>query len=133
MIDAGIIDQETQNGGTSNIQPDHLLLYRCSYLFTHKTEESPKSTCPFVFYGQLEPSSVPEVLMQEFEEEVQRPTGRWTIPPPKLSVRGVLMSKECGVLYEVVNTEGLRCVLSRLSRSWEPELMSFAQLPKFFS
>lgn len=48
--------------------------------------------------------------MQELEEEVQRPTGRSTVKPPNLSVRGVLISRECGLLYEVGDTEGLRYV-----------------------
>lgn len=73
------------------------------------TDEAPKSTCPFTFYAQLDPSTVPEILMRELEEEVQRPTGRWTVTPPKLSVRGVLISKECGLLYELKDTLGLRC------------------------
>jgi transmembrane E3 ubiquitin-protein ligase len=51
---------------------------------------------------------VPEVLMRELEEEVQKPTGSWTVKPPELSVRGVLISKECGILYEMQNTQGLR-------------------------
>lgn len=84
MIDAGVIDQETQSG-----------------------DESPKSTCPFTIYAQIEPAAVPEVLMQELEEEVQRPTGRSTVKPPKLTVHGVLISRECGLLYEVEDTQGL--------------------------
>jgi hypothetical protein len=46
--------------------------------------------------------------MQELESELQNPTGIWTIPTPKLSISGLLVSKECGILYEVKNTEGLR-------------------------
>jgi hypothetical protein len=46
--------------------------------------------------------------MAELESEIQSPTGIWTVPPPKLSVTGVLLSKECGILYELTNTEGLR-------------------------
>ena len=46
--------------------------------------------------------------MQELEEETQRPTGIWTVKPPKLSLTGLLISKECGLMYEVVKTEGLR-------------------------
>jgi transmembrane E3 ubiquitin-protein ligase len=66
--------------------------------------------CPFTLYAQIGPTTVPEVLMQELEGELQKPTGIWTIKPPKLSVDGLLISKECGIIYEVINTEGLRSV-----------------------
>jgi hypothetical protein len=46
--------------------------------------------------------------MQEVEDELQNPAGIWTVKPPKLSVGGLLISKECGIAFEVVNTEGLR-------------------------
>ena len=46
--------------------------------------------------------------MQELEDELQMPTGIPTIKAPPLSVNGLLISKECGIIYEVVNTEGLR-------------------------
>lgn len=46
--------------------------------------------------------------MQELEDELQNPSGVWTIKPPKLSIGGVLISKECGIIYEIKNTEGLR-------------------------
>lgn len=46
--------------------------------------------------------------MLELEEEIQRPTGIWTVKPPKLTIRGLLISKECGVMYEVNRTDGLR-------------------------
>ncbi|TFK39970.1 hypothetical protein BDQ12DRAFT_629095 [Crucibulum laeve] len=85
LIDDGIIDQETSS-----------------------TEDSPKSTCPFTFHGQILPAPVPEYLMQDFEDEIQNPTGIWTIDPPKLSVTGLLLSKECGIMYEVKDTQGLR-------------------------
>lgn len=48
--------------------------------------------------------------MQELESEIQKPTGISTVSPPKLSISGVLMSKECGILYELENTEGLRYI-----------------------
>ena len=47
--------------------------------------------------------------MQELEDELQNPTGISTVSTPKLSVSGILLSRECGVLYEVTNSEGLRC------------------------
>lgn len=50
--------------------------------------------------------------MAELESEIQNPTGIWTVPPPKLSITGILLSKECGILYELTNTEGLRYACS---------------------
>ncbi|KAF8885015.1 hypothetical protein BD779DRAFT_1673890 [Infundibulicybe gibba] len=84
LIDAGILDQDTSN------------------------DDPPKSTCPFTFYAQLDVIRVPEFLMQEFEEEIQKPTGIGTISSPPLTLGGLLISRECGVMYEVGNTEGLR-------------------------
>ncbi|KAG6852138.1 hypothetical protein C0991_002659 [Blastosporella zonata] len=84
LIDAGIIEQDTSN------------------------DEPPKFTCPFTFYAQLHPVTVPEYLMQELEDEIQKPTGVWTITPPKLSANGLLVSKECGIMFEMNDTEGLR-------------------------
>ncbi|KAG6827207.1 hypothetical protein H0H92_012791 [Tricholoma furcatifolium] len=84
IIDAGIIDQDNSN------------------------DDPPKSSCPFTFFAQLHPTTVPEYLMQELEDEIQKPTGLWTISPPKLSANGLLLSKECGVMFEMNDTEGLR-------------------------
>ncbi|KZP30544.1 hypothetical protein FIBSPDRAFT_777298 [Athelia psychrophila] len=85
LIDAGIIDQDAQSAA----------------------DETPKSTCPFTVHAQLEPTDVPSALLQELEEETQKPTGKWTVPVPKLSLRGVVVSQECGVLYEMKNISGL--------------------------
>ena len=49
--------------------------------------------------------------MRELEDELQHPTGISTVSTPRLSVSGVLLSKECGILYEITNSEGLRCVI----------------------
>ncbi|KAF8159628.1 hypothetical protein B0H34DRAFT_704239 [Crassisporium funariophilum] len=85
MIDAGIVDTEAS-----------------------ANDEAPKTSCPFTFHAQINPVFVPEYLMQELEDELQNPTGIWTVPPPKLSISAVLLSKECGILYEITDTEGLR-------------------------
>lgn len=55
--------------------------------------------------------SVPENLMRELEDELQNPTGIRTVSPPGLSMNGILVSKACGVLFEISNTEALRSVL----------------------
>lgn len=83
LIDAGVIDQDSK-------------------------DEPPKSMCPFTFYAQLHAVNVSEDLMQELEEEAQRPTGISTVKPPKLTLTGLLISKECGLMYQLVKTEGLR-------------------------
>jgi hypothetical protein len=71
-------------------------------------DDLPRSRCPFTLYAQLSPAYVPQALMLELEEETQNPTGVWTISPPKLSLGGILLSKECGILLEIVETEGLK-------------------------
>ncbi|PPR01695.1 hypothetical protein CVT24_001523 [Panaeolus cyanescens] len=72
------------------------------------TSEPPKSSCSFTFYAQMDPQPYPESAMLDLEEELQNPTGIWTISPPQLSLTGVLLSKECALLLKVKNTEGLR-------------------------
>ena len=49
--------------------------------------------------------------MQELEEELQNPTGISTVATPNLNINGVLLSKECGVMLRISDTEGLRSVL----------------------
>lgn len=102
FIDAGSIDQEITNDGTTLPALTRFILTKV-YL-----EENPQTTCPFTFYGQIEPSEVPEVLMLDLEEELQKPTGIWTVPIPKLSIGGVLLSQECGLLFDMKESEGLR-------------------------
>ena len=48
--------------------------------------------------------------MQELEEEIQNPTGVSTVKAPPLTLNGLLISKECGLLYEFVETDSLRYV-----------------------
>uniref|UniRef100_A0A0W0EYZ4 RING-type E3 ubiquitin transferase n=1 Tax=Moniliophthora roreri TaxID=221103 RepID=A0A0W0EYZ4_MONRR len=84
LIDAGIIEQD------------------------NTMVDAPRTSCPFQFYAQLDAVHVPRYLLQEYESELQMPTGIRTIKPPKLSMRGVLVSKECGILYEITNVEGIR-------------------------
>ncbi|KAF9531755.1 hypothetical protein CPB83DRAFT_84315 [Crepidotus variabilis] len=84
LIDAGVIDLDSS------------------------TDDTPKTTCPFAFFGQLHAAQIPYILMQELEEEMQNPTGIHTVPPPELSLDGILLSKECGLLFELSETEGLR-------------------------
>ncbi|KAF9453591.1 hypothetical protein P691DRAFT_658228 [Macrolepiota fuliginosa MF-IS2] len=84
MIDDGLIDNESNN------------------------EDEPKSKCPFMFYAQFHPVPVPDHLMQDLENEIQHPTGISTVKPPKMVLTAVLLSKQCGILYEIHSTQGLR-------------------------
>ncbi|KAJ7155449.1 hypothetical protein C8R43DRAFT_884617 [Mycena crocata] len=93
LIDAGVIEQDST------------------------IDEGPKTSCPFSLYVALDPANVPEALLRELEEEAQQPAGIWTVRPPALSMSGLLMSKECGILYEFHKTEGvsLRSLFRKLT------------------
>ncbi|KAK0199252.1 hypothetical protein DFS33DRAFT_1262349 [Desarmillaria ectypa] len=84
LIDAGVIEHEPTPQGNET------------------------TTCPFALYAQIDPVSVSEREMQQLEEEMQHPKGLPTVSPPKLSVSGVFISKECGLMFEIRETEGLR-------------------------
>ena len=73
--------------------------------------EQPKSTCPFAFHAQIYASPVPQYLMQELEEEIQKPTGMRTIGSLKLSVNVLLIGRECEIMYGIIESEGLRYVM----------------------
>ncbi|KAF8631897.1 hypothetical protein AX15_002157 [Amanita polypyramis BW_CC] len=85
LIDAGIVDSDSSG-----------------------SDDTPKTACRFALYAQIKPVPVPANLMQELEEEIKKPTGSATVNVPKLSINGLLISKECGVLYQIHDTEGLR-------------------------
>ena len=40
------------------------------------------------------------------------PTGITTVRAPELVLEGVLLSPDCGILYEIKHTIGVQCVLS---------------------
>jgi transmembrane E3 ubiquitin-protein ligase len=83
LIDSGVVDQDN-------------------------LEETRKSSCSFSLYAQLQPTYLSEAEMCELEDELQNPTGATTARRPKLSLDGLLLSQNCGILYEVKDTEGLR-------------------------
>jgi len=74
----------------------------------HHVEVVPKSQCPFTFHAQFQPVPIPNRLMQDLESEIQHPTGISTVKPPKIILSAVLLSKKCGILYEIHSTQGLR-------------------------
>jgi hypothetical protein len=83
-----------------------LNIYVASHYFT--AVDPPKATCSFHFYAQLAPSHISESQLIELEEEIQNPSGIWMFMPPTLALDGILVSKDCGILYEIGNTEGVR-------------------------
>ncbi|KAJ8473594.1 hypothetical protein ONZ45_g16234 [Pleurotus djamor] len=68
----------------------------------------PKTNCSFTFQAQLAPVPVPQQLMNELEEEIQNPTGAWTVTPPKIALDVMFLSKDCGIMYHTAGAEGLR-------------------------
>ena len=50
--------------------------------------------------------------MAELEEEIQKPTGVSTVDPPRIAVDALFLSKDCGILYEIHEAEGLRFAFS---------------------
>ncbi|KZT68761.1 hypothetical protein DAEQUDRAFT_765968 [Daedalea quercina L-15889] len=72
------------------------------------SDEPPKARCSFRFYGHLEPTEVPEDLMKQLEQETEKPTGIWTVRPPEMKLNGVLVSQDCGVLFNLKETTGLK-------------------------
>lgn len=71
-----------------------------------ESEEEPETVCSFSFYGQIEPARVPLVVLREIEAESIEPTGITTPPAPPMSLRGVLLSEECGMLFTISNVDG---------------------------
>ena len=77
--------------------------------------------CPFTFYGQLAPTRVPEGLMLELEQEIFEPSGISTVVPPKMVLKGILISKSCGILYHIDECTGLRYRTSSRSHHSVPD------------
>lgn len=71
-------------------------------------DENPKTSCSFHFFGQIEPSEVPQDSMKELENEIDLPTGITTIQPPPLIMNGVLLSVDCGILLQITHATGLK-------------------------
>ncbi|TCD68657.1 hypothetical protein EIP91_010178 [Steccherinum ochraceum] len=71
-------------------------------------DEGPKTTCSFKFFGQIDVSNIPGYVMQEIEDEIEKPTGVTTARIPPLSMQGVLVSRNCGILYELKETTGVK-------------------------
>ena len=48
--------------------------------------------------------------MLELEQETFEPSGISTVDPPKMILKGVLISKPCGILYHIDESSGIRYV-----------------------
>ncbi|KAI0763836.1 hypothetical protein BD413DRAFT_483618 [Trametes elegans] len=75
---------------------------------TPETDDSPKTNCSFKLFAQLQPTHVPKELMDELEKEIDEPTGITTVKSPELSLEGVLLSQNCGILLEVKHAVGVQ-------------------------
>ncbi|KAI0683663.1 hypothetical protein BC835DRAFT_1295386 [Cytidiella melzeri] len=71
-------------------------------------DDTSKTECSFKFFGQLHASSVPLRLLAELEDETDNPTGITTVRAPEMKLTGVLISQNCGILYELSNIVGLK-------------------------
>ncbi|KAI0703928.1 hypothetical protein C8Q76DRAFT_752964 [Earliella scabrosa] len=75
---------------------------------TSSTDDSPKTKCSFRLFAQLDASDVPKEQMEELESEFNEPTGITTVRAPELSLEGVLLSQDCGILYEIKHAVGVQ-------------------------
>jgi len=48
--------------------------------------------------------------MLELEQEIFEPSGISTVKAPKMILKGVLISKLCGILYHIDESTGIRYV-----------------------
>ena len=49
--------------------------------------------------------------MDELESELEEPTGISTVRAPELSLEGVLLSQDCGIMYEINHGIGVQYVV----------------------
>ena len=52
-------------------------------------------------------------MLEDLEEEIDHPTGISTVRPPKMRFQGVLISKNCGILYELPEITGMKYIMFR--------------------
>ena len=53
--------------------------------------------------------------MEELESELEEPTGISTVKAPELVLEGVLLSQDCGILYELKHAIGVQYVSQHCS------------------
>lgn len=91
---------------------------RAMRFLTGRIDEGPKSGCSFQFFAQLQQSNVPQAALEELEHEIDEPTGITTVRSPDMKFRGVLVSKNCAMVYELPEIEGMKSVSLTLCSEW---------------
>lgn len=102
-----MVQQLSAPKGNGNERPPR---FACALTEGCVVDKLRPNRCPFIFYGQLTPTHVPEKLMFELEQEIFEPTGISTIDQPKMALSGVFISKSCGILYHIDESAGVRYV-----------------------
>jgi hypothetical protein len=90
----------------------------------NESDENPLTRCPFTFHGQIDPLFVPQGLINEYENEMDDPSGLPLENLPKLRLNGVLMSEECGILLELEDVTGISYVCRSLTSITRSPLQS---------
>lgn len=71
------------------------------------TEDKSVTQCSFTLHGRMDQIMAPQQSIDEYEREIENPSGIPLNQLPKPRFNGVLMSEECGVLLEVEGLEGI--------------------------
>lgn len=110
IINSGTVTLESPTGEylLSSNKEFYVLTFKRSTLFADQTR---MTSCTFTLYAQIVPSELPGFYMQELESELEHPTGITTAPRPPLKLNGVLISKDCALVYVIQEAEGLKSAL----------------------
>lgn len=100
-VNSGVFE-DMSSQGMSVLHRQHL---SC---LTLVLDDSPKTKCSFQLFAQLVPSTIPREQMEELEREFEEPTGISTVRAPEFALEGVLLSQNCGMLYEIKHAEGVQ-------------------------
>jgi transmembrane E3 ubiquitin-protein ligase len=77
-------------------------------MFILFTDVPADTHCHFQLYGQLIPSPLSDYEMNRLESEMEKPTGVQTPSKPPLSMDAVLLSKNCGLIYQATHLKGTK-------------------------
>ena len=70
--------------------------------------DNPKTTCSFLVFGQLVPTSVSKERLDELEAEMDDPQGISTVSRPEMKMNAILLSKDCGIMIEMHDGDGMK-------------------------
>lgn len=87
-------------------------------------DDGPKTGCSFQFFGQIHRSDIPQALLQQVEDEIDEPTGVSMIHAPDMKLQGVLVSKNCAMVYELPDISGMKSVLLQHQRAYSNHLFA---------